>query len=100
MKRNTNTAKISVTIPNDLAIEIKEIIPQGEVSSFFTEALGYYLTYVRQKKALTKGAGIWKDENYPELKTTRDTVDYINLIRKTDRAPALHINEKKGHYAP
>ena len=49
------TEKVSVTLPKDLAGEIRSIVSQGEVSSFFAEALEHYLAYRKQKVALEKG---------------------------------------------
>jgi len=101
MARNINTEKISVTIPRELAGEIKALIPQGEVSAFFTEALAYYLAFRKQRQSLKNGAGLWKEKDHPDLKTARDTTDYVHMLRKVDRSPAIHVNERKGHqYAP
>jgi len=84
MVRRANTEKMSVTIPTKLAEEIRSIVPQGSVSSFFAEALEHYLAYHRQRIALEKGFGAWKDENHPDLNTPEDTVQYVNSIREPD----------------
>ncbi len=79
------TEKVSVTLPRELAGEIRSIISQGEVSSFFTEALEHYLAYRKQKVALEKGFGAWKDESHPDLDTPQDSTAYVHSIREADR---------------
>ena len=45
MGRRGKTEKVSVTLPKELAGEIRSIVSQGEVSSFFAEALEHYLAF-------------------------------------------------------
>ena len=52
MGKRGKTEKMSVTLPRELASEIRSIASQGEVSSFFTEALEHYIAYHKQKIAL------------------------------------------------
>jgi len=85
MGRRGKTEKVSVTLPKELAGEIRSIVPRGEVSSFFTEALEHYLTYRKQKIALEKGFGAWKDESHPDLATPEDSTAYVRGIREADR---------------
>ena len=54
MSSRGKTAKVSVTLPRDLALEIRSMVPPGEVSSFFAEALEHYIAYRKQKVALMK----------------------------------------------
>ena len=60
MGGKAKTEKMSVTLPKELAGEIRSITSQGEISSFFTEALEHYIAYRKQKIALEKGFGAWK----------------------------------------
>ena len=85
MGRRRKTEKMSVTLPRELAGEIRSIVSQGEVSSFFTEALGHYLAYRKQKIALEKGFGAWKDKSHPDLKTPEDSTAYVRAIREADQ---------------
>jgi len=78
------TEKISVTLPRELSGEIRSIVPQGEVSAFFTEAIEHYLAYHKQKLALEKGFGAWKDERHPDLATPADTKAYVRSLREAD----------------
>ncbi|MFA4837114.1 MAG: hypothetical protein WC749_13720 [Dehalococcoidia bacterium] len=89
MERSRKTEKVSVTIPRDLAGEIRSSVPQGEVSAFFTSALEHYLAYHKQKIALQKGFGAWKNENHPDLAMPEDSTACVRSIREADsrRAP-------------
>jgi hypothetical protein len=96
MARNGITEKISVTLPRELAGEIRNLVPQGEVSAFFTKALEHYIALKRQKITLKKGFGAWNDKNHPDLKTPADSSEFVYSIRKNDRSSALHVNENKN----
>ena len=84
MGGKAKTEKMSVTLPKELASEIRSISPQGEISSFFTEALEHYIAYRKQKIALEKGFGAWKNESHPDLATPEDSTAYVRAIRKAD----------------
>jgi hypothetical protein len=85
------TEKMSVTLPKELAGEIRSIASQGEISSFFTEALEHYISYRKQVIAMEKGFGAWKDKNHPDLAASKDSVAYVRTIREAgnDRMPKL-----------
>ena len=85
MGGKAKTEKMSVTLPKELAGEIRSIASRGEISSFFTEALEHYLAYRKQKVALEKGFGAWKDESHPDLNTPQDSTAYVHSIREVDR---------------
>jgi Arc/MetJ-type ribon-helix-helix transcriptional regulator len=85
MGRRGKTEKVSVTLPEELAGEIRSIVSPGEVSSFFTEALEHYLAYRKQKIALEKGFGAWKDKAHSDLNTPQDSTAYVHSIREADR---------------
>ena len=81
MKKTGNTTKLYVTIPIELAEAIRSLVPHGKRSAFVAEALEYYLRYLKQKEALRKGFGAWKDEDHPDLKTPEDSVRFVNAFR-------------------
>ena len=85
MGGKAKTEKMSVTLPRELAGEIRSITPRGEISSFFTEALEHYLAYRKQKIALEKGFGAWKNESHPDLATPEDSSAHVRAIREADR---------------
>ena len=84
MGGKAKTEKMSVTLPKELAGEIRSIESQGEISSFFTEALEHYIAYRKQKIALEKGFGAWKNESHPDLVTPEDSTAYVRSIRKAE----------------
>lgn len=85
MGGKAKTEKMSVTLPKELAGEIRTIASQGEISSFFTEALKHYIAYRKQRIALEKGFGAWKDQYHPDLVTPDDSTAYVRAIREIDR---------------
>ncbi len=85
MVRRGKTEKISVTLPSDLAGEVRSQVSRGEVSSFFAEALRHYLTYRKQHLALEQGFGAWKDEDHPGLDSPRDSTEYVRALRENDK---------------
>lgn len=93
MVRDGKTEKISVTLPRDLAGKIRLMVPQGEVSSFFTEALEHYLAHMKQKIALKKGFGAWNNMNHPELNTPQDSITYVNSVREADNKRLKKVGE-------
>jgi len=84
MGGKAKTEKMSVTLPRELVGEIRFIAHRGEISSFFTEALEHYIAYRKQKIALEKGFGAWKDKRHSDLATTGDSTDYVRAIREVD----------------
>jgi len=85
MGGKAKTEKMSVTLPKELAGEIRAIASQGEISSFFTEALEHYIAYRKQRIALEKGFGAWKDKYHPDLATPGDSTAYVRAIREAGR---------------
>ena len=85
MGGKARTEKMSVTLPKELAGAIRSIAPQGEISSFFTEALEHYIAYYKQKIALEQGFGAWKGESHPDLATPEDSIAYVRSIREADK---------------
>lgn len=96
MKAGNNTEKICVTLPRELAGEIKANIAQGQVSAFFVEALQYYLALRKQKISMEKGFGAWSDENHLDLVTPSDSTAYVNVIREAD---AGRLNVRRDNLA-
>ncbi len=91
MSSRGKTEKVSVTLPRDLAMEIRAMVPLGEISSFFTEALEHYTAYRRQKIALARGFGAWKSEAHADLVTPKDSTAYVRAIRAADRERLTRI---------
>ena len=85
MGGKAKTEKMSVTLPKKLAGEIRSVASQGEISSFFTEALEHYMAYRKQTIALEKGFGAWRNESHPDLVTPEDSTAYVRAVREADK---------------
>jgi len=85
MGGKAKTEKMSVTLPKKLAGEIRSVASQGEISSFFTEALEHYMAYRKQTIALEKGFGAWRNESHPDLATPEDSTAYVRGVREADK---------------
>ena len=85
MGGKAKTEKMSVTLPKKLAGEIRSVASQGEISSFFTEALEHYMAYRKQTIALEKGFGAWRNESHPDLATPEDSTAYVRAIGEADK---------------
>lgn len=78
------TEKLSITVPRELAARLREMVPQGEVSAFISQALDDRLQMEKQRIGLEAGLGAWKDEDYPQLKTPEDTQKWLRKLRSLD----------------
>jgi hypothetical protein len=81
---SAKTEKLSITVPKELASRLREMVPQGKISSFIADALEYKLQMERQRIGLEIGRGAWKDEDHPDLMTPEDTQRFIREIRDRD----------------
>ena len=78
------TEKLSITLPKELATELRATVPRGKLSAFIAEAAEFYLAWRRQKEALKIGFGAWKARNHPDLKTPEDSTAYVRALREAD----------------
>ena len=65
MPKTGEMEKLSITLPKELATELRDMVPQGKLSAFLAEAVQFQLAYQWQKAALKIGFGAWKDEDHP-----------------------------------
>lgn len=93
MGGKAKTEKMSVTLPKELAGEIRSVASQGEISAFFTEALEHYLAYRKQSIALKKGFGAWNDTSHPDLVTPEDSTAWVRGIRMAGEARVIQTGE-------
>ena len=93
--KNSGTDKLSITLPKDLANEVRSTVAKRRISAFFTEAVRKYLAQYKQRVALEKSFGAWSNENHPELQTPEDTIIYVRHLREIDRY-RLKNQENKG----
>ena len=92
------TKKVSITLPDDLIEQVRVHIKSGEFSSFCAIALRNHLAHYKQHDVLTHSFGIWKDENHPDLSSSKDVSGYVRDLRKTaaNRLSRLHKNNEQG----
>lgn len=77
--------KLSITLPGELAGEIRQLVPPGEISAFFAEAARDSLAQRRLKSAMEAGFGAWSLAAHPELATPEDSTSYVRSLRRADR---------------
>ncbi len=78
------TKKVSVTLPDDLVEQVRVHVKVGEFSSFCAVALRNHLAHYRQRTNLAHSFGIWKDENHPDLSSSKEVSGYVRKLRKAD----------------
>ncbi len=64
------TEKLSITLPADLAAEIRQTAGPGEVSAFIAEAARYYIRRRRLTSALDLTFGAWQRDRQGESART------------------------------
>jgi metal-responsive CopG/Arc/MetJ family transcriptional regulator len=62
------TKRAHVILPVDLVAEIDKLVGKRGRSAFLAEVAREEIQRRRQRSALKKAAGAWKDEDHPELK--------------------------------
>ncbi len=82
-ERSRRMEKISVSFPKGLLEEIKRFVPPRHRSRIIVEGTSRMIALFKQQKALKETAGLWKEEDHPELKDGVDS--YIRNIRTSWR---------------
>jgi hypothetical protein len=62
--------KLSITLPADLAAEIRETAGPGGVSGFLADAARYYIRRRKLMSALDLGFGAWANARSAEARST------------------------------
>ena len=86
---STEFQKVTVTLPKELVARLNEIIPQRKRSRFIADALQEQLAILELAAALDETAGLWKEEDYPDLKTGADIDRWIAELRGSWRVLPL-----------
>jgi hypothetical protein len=94
MIRAGGTRKVSVTLPDDLVEQVRVHVKAGEFSSFCAVALRNHLAHYRQRHGLTHSFGIWKDEDHPDLSSSKDASGYVRKLRKSDGKRLARLLDK------
>lgn len=62
-----STEKLSITISEEFARELRKHIPPRKRSKFMEDAAWRRLRIAKQKHALKVAAGAWKEADHPEI---------------------------------
>ncbi len=73
--------KTQIVLPDDLARELKEVVPSRKRSHFIALAVQTRLHALKFQRALHEAAGGWTDKNHPDLKTQADVNRYLARFR-------------------
>ena len=93
MGTDEGTEKLSITLPKEVAEEVRKLAPSGGVSAFLTAAARAYLRWLKQREGLGKGYGAWSDVAHPELIKPQDTIRYVQSLREHWDQRALRVAE-------
>jgi metal-responsive CopG/Arc/MetJ family transcriptional regulator len=80
------TKLTSIRFPADLLIEIDKYVGDGNRSKFIIDAIRKELHRLKQRKAIRNVAGIFGENDYPELKTSEDASNWVLKIREESDA--------------
>ena len=75
--------RINVTLPAQLAKDLRELVPRGERNRFVVEATRKELKRAKLLHALEVSFGAWSDENHPDLMTDEDIDRYVRRLRES-----------------
>jgi hypothetical protein len=80
----TVSRRAHVTLPLDLVADIDKLVGKRRRSAFLTEVAQREIMLRRQRKALWEAAGVWKDEDHPEL--AQGAAYWVRQMRSADMA--------------
>jgi metal-responsive CopG/Arc/MetJ family transcriptional regulator len=75
--------KITVTLPRELIERLDDRVPSRQRSRFIANAIESQLAIEEQMAAVEETAGIWTEENHPELKTEEDIDTWLQNLRQS-----------------
>jgi hypothetical protein len=76
------TQKITVTLPRQLLKKLDAVVPPRKRSSFIVKAVQEQLAILEQAQAVDEAAGIWQDDDYPELGNDRNIDQWLAQLRQ------------------
>ncbi|MCU0500181.1 MAG: hypothetical protein MUC51_00180 [Anaerolineae bacterium] len=79
----TDSQKITVTLPTALLIRLREHVPARQRSRFILEALEERLALEEQNLALAETAGAWSEQNHPEMRSDEDIDRWLSELRRS-----------------
>ena len=85
--------RLNVLFPDDVAEQIRSLVPEGKRSEFVVEATRERLLRERQRRALLAAAGSWSDPSQARLDTEEGVRGYLEELREPDRQRAKYLEE-------
>ena len=74
-----STTRAHIAFPKEVRADLDRLVDKRNRSKFVTDAVRKELLLVRQRDAVRRAAGSWKDKNHPELKNGTRT--WIKKLR-------------------
>lgn len=68
----TTISRINITLPKNLATELRKVIPERERSKIIAEALKEKITRMKREESLKKLKGIWDKAGGVSFRSNRD----------------------------
>lgn len=79
----SNKSKTHLVFPTELLQTIDQLVGKRKRSKFVVEAAKEKIARERFLKALNEAAGVWTDENHPDLNTNEDIRIYLDMVRNS-----------------
>ncbi len=80
--RHQDVRKVTVTLPKALLARLEERVPARQRSRFIAEAIAERLALAEQQAAIEESAGVWRDENHPDMQTGEDIDRWLAELRQ------------------
>ena len=80
----TKKVRTTIVLPAATAKKLRDRIPPRRRSEFVAEALERHLMQLVFEEERKRTFGIWRDEDYPDLRTHEDMSRYIAARRGDD----------------
>jgi len=79
-----STTRAHIAFPKEVRADLDRLVDKRNRSKFVTDAVRKELLLVRQRDAVRRAAGTWKDRHHPELKN--GTRPWIKKLRHESEA--------------
>jgi len=79
---DTESQKITVSMPKELLLELDAIVPARQRSSFINEAVSKQIAIAKQAQEIDDSAGIWTDEHHPDMQDDKAIDQWLEDSRQ------------------
>ncbi|HFE65634.1 MAG TPA: hypothetical protein ENJ93_00105 [Chloroflexi bacterium] len=81
--RDTAVISITIALPEALLARLDMLVPPEQQSQFIAEAVDRLLILEEQLTAINESAGIWRDENHPDMLSDTDIDNWLKNLRSS-----------------